>query len=288
VTRVKRRNLEATELSLLEAVFEGRTRPARGSRWLGGAATWSIALALHGFVLLFAGRTQPSLETWSARLGALIHADLVRQAPVAIETPAPVEPPPVAPPPAAEDRPAPAERGAARALVARLPAAANSGNPAPPAQAGSIVAAADEPSRPLDLTGDTFVSGTASAYVGGATAHGGTNHAAVPADAVDPRARPTSWPGSQARPVGLPADEWQCAWPAAALEADVYEKYVLLRVVVRDDGSVEQAQTLADPGQGFGAAAISCARRTRFTPARDAAGHAIRAASPPIRVRFTR
>jgi protein TonB len=45
---------------------------------------------------------------------------------------------------------------------------------------------------------------------------------------------------------------------------------------------------LADPGHGFGAAAVACALRTRFVPARARSGQAVRSLSPPIRVRFTR
>jgi protein TonB len=45
---------------------------------------------------------------------------------------------------------------------------------------------------------------------------------------------------------------------------------------------------VADPGVGFGRAALACARRTHFQPARDAAGAPTAAWSSPIRVHFTR
>ena len=56
----------------------------------------------------------------------------------------------------------------------------------------------------------------------------------------------------------------------------------------RADGSVEASEVVQDPGSGFAAAALRCARATRFTPATDADGRPIRAVSPPIRVHFYR
>jgi protein TonB len=52
----------------------------------------------------------------------------------------------------------------------------------------------------------------------------------------------------------------------------VDQKDVALRIVVRADGSVASAQLLGDPGRAFGAAAIECARRSRFSPQLDGAG----------------
>jgi protein TonB len=63
---------------------------------------------------------------------------------------------------------------------------------------------------------------------------------------------------------------------------------VVLRVVVDASGTADSARVLADPGHGFGAAAVACALRTRFVPARARDGTPVRSTSPPIRVRFTR
>jgi len=95
-------------------------------------------------------------------------------------------------------------------------------------------------------------------------------------------------PTSGAAPVRLPSREWRCPWPAEAEYEDFDEQLVAIRVVVATDGSVESAQLVSDPGFGFGAAARDCARRARFTPARDDSGRAVRALSPPIHVRFVR
>ena len=62
----------------------------------------------------------------------------------------------------------------------------------------------------------------------------------------------------------------------------------MIRVVVTARGAVESAEIVTDPGDGFGAAALACARRTRFSPALDPRGRPIRARSPAIRVHFTR
>jgi len=63
---------------------------------------------------------------------------------------------------------------------------------------------------------------------------------------------------------------------------------VVIRVVVRADGTAESFVVVADPGGGFGPAAIASAMRTRFAPARDREGAPVRGTSPPINVRFTR
>lgn len=89
-------------------------------------------------------------------------------------------------------------------------------------------------------------------------------------------------------PVGLPSSNWRCPWPASAASAELTQPTVLLEVGVTASGQVSTARLLADPGFGFGEAALSCARRARFQPARDARGRAVAALSPPVRVRFVR
>jgi hypothetical protein len=48
------------------------------------------------------------------------------------------------------------------------------------------------------------------------------------------------------------------------------------------------AQTLAEPGFGFGPAAIRCAMARTYEPATDDAGSAIDGWTPPIRIVFRR
>jgi protein TonB len=137
----------------------------------------------------------------------------------------------------------------------------------------------------LDLTANTFVTGSANAYAGGTTTASGTNTKAVFSQIIAPE--PSREP-DRSRPVSLAENEWQCAWPRAADAADIDEQSVVLRAWVRLDGSVESARLVSDPGHGFGEAALACAARTHFAPARDRQGQTLRAESPPIRVRFTR
>jgi protein TonB len=142
----------------------------------------------------------------------------------------------------------------------------------------------------VDLTGETFVTGSSTSYVGGVTSSSGTNPVAVHSSVVDPNARPTRTPGEPnlARAVALDEQQWQCPWPAEADSAEIDQQTVIIRVAVNSDGSASRVDVLSDPGFGFGAAARTCALHTRFDPAKDEAGKRIAAISPPIRVRFTR
>jgi protein TonB len=261
---------------LIDVVFGGQRERSRGGL---GVLAVIAALLLHAGLLLLSQLSGPSLETWSARVAAMVHHDLTANAPTAIETvkqpePEP-EPEPEPPPPVAKAPAAPQPRAA---TPAHAPPSTS------PAQAAQIIA----PDAPADLTADTFITGTASAYAGGATTSSGQSSTSV--DVVAPPAEPMrSGKGTAvAQPVSLTSEQWQCPWPSDALAQDLYEQFVIVRAWVRADGSVERASVVSDPGYGFGEAAMACALRTRFNPARNARGETVRALSPPIRVRFTR
>jgi periplasmic protein TonB len=177
-----------------------------------------------------------------------------------------------------------------RAPTPRARAIATLRAPAAAARAAAVVAQEPDPGAPVDLTADAVVTGHATAYAGGVTTSAGTSASpgrggssmagagdAVRATAID-----------RARPVSLESEKWSCPWPREADAEQIDEQTVVLRVVVDAGGAAEQATVLADPGHGFGAAAVACALRTRFVPARDGNGEAVRSVSPPIRVRFTR
>jgi protein TonB len=297
VSPAPRTEREKPHQRLFEAVF-GEQRPRRArARWSAHFTAWSVALGFHLVLFIAANRTEPSLETWSARIAALIHADLVAQAPVAIESPPPptpaaepepepepAQPEPQAPPPVA--RPS-SQRAPDKPAPPSSPVEAT-----PPAQAASVIASEAEPEGPVDLTDNTFVTGTASAYAGGATARDGTSATRVAPQApraTSDHAAPAAGPGSsKARTVQLPDSGFRCSWPQSAVAEDIYEQFVVLRADVRADGTAERVTIIDDPGHGFGAAAVKCALSTRFMPARNERGEPIRALSPPIRVRFTR
>jgi protein TonB len=103
-------------------------------------------------------------------------------------------------------------------------------------------------------------------------------------------AAPAAGSGSGDRSGGVSLDDrsWACPWPREADALQIDEQTVIIEVVVDPDGTVTSAIVVSDPGHGFGPAAIACALRTRFTPARDRAGRPIRAQAPSVVVRFTR
>lgn len=240
-------------------------------------AAIAIAVGLHGLLLLWATRSERSLESWSAAVAARVHAELSREQVVELREPSPPPPPVAQPPPPAPSVPK-------TRVPSRHPPEPS--RPPPPAQAGRIVAREENPNAPADLTGETFVTGTASTYAGGVTTAKGTNPVAVQTRDVDPRSPPGQ--PDRSSPVALNDLDWKCPWPREAEAEEIDEQIVLVRVLVRADGTVESATILKDPGHGFGQEAVACAMRTRFAPARDRDGRAIRAQSPPIRVRFTR
>ena len=192
------------------------------------------------------------------------------------------------------ERPAPRAEPSPRPKLARAkPIDAASESPSDSAavpelaQAGAVLTA-EAPAELLDFTGMDIASGEASHFAGGVTAPSGTSAEPVRGGAVDPAfAAGAARPG-RARPVTLPAKQWRCPWPSEAEQLGIDEQLVVLRVVVTAEGRVSAAEVVSDPGHGFGAAALACARTARFVPARDAAGRAYAATSPPIRVRFSR
>lgn len=297
----------SSEAPLLDAVF-GATPAVRSSgRRLALAVGLFVASVAHGALYLVAQAKEPSLETWTANIAALIHADLANSAATEIAAspivPAQAPADPAPPPPQAEPMPAeapplaePPSPPQQKPLAPDAPppnsARADADDSSSPGQAGDLLTA-EPSSAPVDFTG-TFVTGSARAYVGGGTTSSGTGqraNAQVATQAPESPPRPASSSRSsatQARPVQLPEGRWKCAWPQAALNQDIYEQHVVLRVRVSAQGTVEAVTLLDDPGNGFGAAATACARATRFAPAQSEEGQAVAATSPPIRVRFTR
>ncbi|MFP2934736.1 TonB family protein, partial [Pyxidicoccus sp. 3LG] len=161
------------------------------------------------------------------------------------------------------------------------------GKPRPPrpAQAAEVVAA-KEADAPLDFTGFDIATGKAQRYAGGVTASRGTSATAV--NEATAEGTGDGEGASQARAVRLPARNWSCPWPREADALRIDEQTVVMRVVVDASGRVTSSELLSDPGNGFGSAALECARHARFDPALDRSGQAYAAASPPIRVRFKR
>jgi protein TonB len=253
---------------IVDAVF-GRRDRGEHRRWAWAALAAAVVYAVVFLVLPLVAA--PSLQEWASTLAARIHAAIEPRQEIAIETPPPpppVEtPPPPPPPPRAtrRSRPAPPPTPATSApIVARAPAA--------------------EPAAPAE----TFVTGTAPSFAGGATTSSGTSTQPVPGRTADPKGTPGGTGQDLAHPVALDAEDWACPWPREAEAADIDEQVVVLRAAVRADGRASDVRIVSDPGHGFGAAARTCALSTHFQPARDRSGNATFAWSPAIRVRFIR
>lgn len=276
---------------IVDVVFEGERAPS-GRRGVVGLA---FGVGAHVLLLLAALRGGPTLEAWAADVSVRVHAELTRTEvvePPKDETPE-ASPPPASPlvrkaPSFTAEHAAPAHEHRATGLHDAPPPEA--------AEAGRVLA--EDDAAPADLTGETFVVGDGAGYAGGATRADGTSREAVsglvgtatpsalPAPSA-PAPRPARDDGADAsRPV-KPAGGWSCAWPREAESEALDTQSAVVRITVGADGRVESAAVEADPGFGFGRAALECARAMRYAPALDRSGSPIRATTS-IRVRFWR
>jgi protein TonB len=171
--------------------------------------------------------------------------------------------------------------------------------PPAPAQAAKVLTQEPRPDEPVDLTGDTIVTGNADTYAGGFTAGNGTS-----ANAVHAMPSPTGVPGGSGAPPAAPAppqgpdlsrtaalggaSEWSCPFPPEADTAQIDEAYVTLQVEVRADGTPTIARVLGDPGNGFGREARRCAMNRRYSTALDRDGQAVAGTTKAFRVHFSR
>jgi protein TonB len=197
-------------------------------------------------------------------------------------------------PPEPERVPPPPEPARLPALARRASAPSPRPSALPPLPSPSSGDTSSDPapgpSAPVDLTGETLVLASTRSSGGGAgDSHGSGARAGDGIGAALGTAPPAgSGTGDRSGAVSLDEHSWACPWPHEADTQQIDEQTVVIKVIVAPDGRVESATVVSDPGHGFGEAAVACALHTRFTPARDPAGRAIRAESPPVLVRFTR
>jgi protein TonB len=200
---------------------------------------------------------------------------------VDIELPKPVVPPveTVTPVPKAPDEPRPAARAPTAAARRTAPAAA-------------VLTKQDDPADAVDLT-NTFVTGSASSYSGGATMAGaaGAEPSAAPqasTHALPREEEPSrSGPDRSSRAHLAGGARWRCPFPSEADAAQVDRAIVRLRVEVDASGKARGASVLRDPGLGFGREAMRCALTTAWNAALDRAGSPV-VASVVVDVRFER
>lgn len=277
---------------IVDVVLGGPGQRAATPLWQRLAIPVLLALLVHAGLLVLGHRRGPSLEPWSAELALRVHQELSRlhvtevvapPAPPAELPPEPAsepepEPQPSKPPPAA---PKPEPPHTVRAREAARPSAA-------PAQAAEVLTAPDDAEAPVDLSDGAFVSGKAAAFVGGASAATGDPSVSTPQATTPSPAKATPSIPKITKPVQLGPQGFDCPWPARAVSQDIFQGVVTLRVLVDARGRVERVRVQEDPGHGLGDAAATCAKQTRFSPAEDDRAQAVRAWSPPIRVRFVR
>jgi outer membrane biosynthesis protein TonB len=234
----------------------------------------AVSIALHGALLTTAARRH-------------LKSSPTATAPLELSVDGSVASPEPTPPPLPEPQKTPeAMRHAATSPASVSHAVAS------PALPSNAPTPSPEPAigGPVDLTGELpmlastspSVGGSGSAGIGGGSAGGGIGHlGSAPSNGG-------SGTSDRSGGVELENPAWSCPWPREADTEQIDEQTVVIRVVVDREGRVLSATVVVDPGHGFAQVAVACALRTRFKPARDAAGQAIRAASPPIIVRFTR
>jgi protein TonB len=244
-----------------------------------------------GTLLIVAGMALAVAVAWWHRVHEVIVSDTSQEIEVEKEPPPP-PPPPVAPEPEPEPEAKPAAPPP-RAMPKDAPPP-----PPAPAQAAKVLTQEQKPDEPVDLTGNTIVTGNAEAYAGGFTSGNGTGK-----QAVTTPPSPTGVPGGtgpvnapqqaapkvdRSRAVAIGSTEWNCPFPPEADTAQVDEAYVTLQVDVRADGTISAARVLSDPGNGFGREARRCAMSKRLSPALDVDGNPVASTSKPFRVHFSR
>jgi protein TonB len=170
--------------------------------------------------------------------------------------------------------------------------------PAAPAQAAKVLTAEPKPDEPLDLTGNTIVTGNAESFAGGFTASNGTNpnavhtmpsQAGVPGGTGNPQMAAPAPPGpDRSRAASLSGgSQWSCPFPSEADTAQIDEAFVSLQVDVQPDGTPTAVRITQDPGNGFGREARRCAMNKHYQSALDHDGNPI-AGTWKARVHFSR
>jgi len=199
------------------------------------------------------------------------------------------EPPPPPPPPPPEPEAKPEPAPPPRAVPAPPPP------PPAPAQAAKVLTKEPDPNEPVDLTGNTIVSGNADTYAGGVTAANGTSPTAVHALAA-----PTGVPGGtgvpkpgpvgpdRSRHASLGTHEWDCPFPPEADTAQIDDAYVVLQIDLSADGRASAVRVVKDPGNGFGRQARAWALKWQhYDAALDHGGQPI-PETFTVRIHFSR
>jgi protein TonB len=246
-----------------------------------GPVRW-VGYSLGAITLMFA------VTTSAAAIERVLRASAGGRSPLSISQEIEVfkEEPPPPPPPAPEPE--------TKQEPPHAPVVQRAAPPPAPAEAAKVLTREPDPNEPIDLTGNTIVTGNADAYVGGVTATNGTSKTAVygatsPSGAPAAHTAPPAPPGpDRSRVASVGSTEWNAPFPPEADALQIDEAYVTLQVNVRADGTAGEVRIIKDPGNGFGRTARSYALGQHFAVALDHDGQPIVGWTKPFAVHFSR
>jgi protein TonB len=251
---------------------------------LAGALIVHGAGAAHGYSALL------DIGAFAAAVRSAVDDDV--RATVAVE----VNKPPPPPPPTPEPEP---EKPQPQVKAPAAPQNQAQEKPPAPAQAAKVLTADPDPSEPLDLTDQGFVSGEGERFAGGVTTATGTSKTAV----RDTNAKPGGVVGGKgtgpvapaapkedlSRPATPATRSWDdCGFPAEADVEQIDFMRVTVVVTVNVDGRAQSVSVLKDPGYGFGNQARQCALRKTYNVGYNADGKPVVTTTPPFVVTFRR
>jgi protein TonB len=267
----------------LERVLE---LDSRSMKW-GAIIGMCGALALHIAGATEAARLANGLGKWAHETRSQVSAYLSHFYDIEMVNP---------PPPPPEEKP-PEEEAPKPVAVVKAPSPERAAPPPAPAQAGKILTQEPDPNEPVDLTGQGFVTGNADNYAGGVTSATGTSKTAVRnlnavvggvPGGTGTKVVPVTGPDQSQAPSIVGSSQWDCPFPAEADAEEINYQRVKLLIVVRSDGTPQDAKVIADPGHGFGREARKCALTRRYEPARDRDGRPVLGTIPQVNITFQR
>ncbi|MCI0673099.1 MAG: hypothetical protein L0Y64_21830 [Myxococcaceae bacterium] len=189
-----------------------------------------------------------------------------------------LRPPPPPEPPKEEPPPPPRKK-------VEPPKGDTSEDPAPDpipeesAQAGQVVAQAEDPSEELSPEEFSMAVGAGLSYVGGLTASMGKSDKAVEGGGGGTG----KGFGSKAREAWPVRTDWSCDWPANS--EDVI-RVATMRIRINAQGKAEHVEVLKAPTPEIADVVQRCAMKEKYHPARDALGNNITTTTRPLTIRF--
>jgi protein TonB len=152
-----------------------------------------------------------------------------------------------------------------------------------------VLTRAEDVAAPADFTDFSIATGHAESFAGGYTSGNGTSHTAVTSPVTAARKpAPNPRPSSLARLAEPLRKDWSCGWPEEAIDSDLRETRVAVRVAVGRDGDAQGVQVQGAAMSGFLEAARRCALDEQYRPALDVEGHRVEGETGLLIVHFVR